>query len=109
MAGRVEKRRVSTRAIRVVAAAAWLGATLSAGVVCLSVAVLSTATFFGEPPTEEMWREGLLFSLAGAAVASAGPLGVWFTHRRRGWVYLAGVLGAVGVGGATYIWFGFAA
>lgn len=109
MADQVDERNLSTRAIRVVAAAAWLGITLWAAAVCLSIAVLSTATFFGQPPTERMWREGLLFSLSGAAAAAAGPVGVWFFHRRRGWIYVAGVLGAVGVGGATYIWFSFAA
>lgn len=103
MAASVLEKDVFTRIARVLLGALWLGATLWGAAVCLSIAVLNTATFFGEPPTKEMLREAVLFSLAGAIAAGAGPLGVWIFHRRRGWLFAGGAFAAVGIGYAAYI------
>lgn len=103
MVDRVIDRAIVMRAMRVVMAALWLGGTLWAAVVCLMIGVLDTATFFGEPPTDEMRREGTLFSLAGTVVAVGGPVGVWFLHRRRGWLYLAMALGIAAAGVGIYV------
>ena len=104
MAARSElDRSTLKRAGAVIGIAAWLGVTIAVATVCFSIALLSSATFFGEPPTDAMRREGLLFSLVGIAAAAAGPFGVWFFHRRPAWVYLGIALVVLGFGCALYI------
>lgn len=87
----------------VIGIAAWLGVAIAVATACFSIALLSSATFFGDPPTDAMRREGLLFSLVGIAAAAAGPFGVWFFHRHRAWVYLGIAVVILGFGCALYI------
>lgn len=103
MAERIVDRQALGRAVRFLVAAAWLGGTLCAAAVCFMIAFLDAATFFGGPPTDDVRREGILFSLVGVIVAASGPMGVWFFHRRRGWLVVAAVLVSVGIGCIAYI------
>ena len=103
MAERMTDRQVLGRAVRFLVAAAWLGGTLWAAAVCFMIAFLDASTFFGGPPTDDVRREGILFSLVGVVVAASGPLGVWFFHRRREWLVMAAVLISAGIGCIAYI------
>ena len=96
---RVGLKRVAT----VVGIAAWLGVTIGIATIFFSIAILSVATFFGEPPTAGMRQEGFLFALAGASAAAAGPFGVWVFQRRPAWVYLGIAMSILGLCCTAYI------
>jgi hypothetical protein len=93
--------------LAIVLSAAWLTLAAWASGVCLLIAALSVATFFGEPPTGEYVKEGVAWALAGGAAATAGPLGVWFFHRHRAWLWIALVAATLCVLYALYILFVF--
>ena len=99
-----ETRRTSSeppRWVPVVAILAWVGATTTGGWFFSMLALLSAATFFGEPPGSEDLRRTIGFAAAAVALVTAGPFGVWIVRRTRVWLVTSVIVIALAIAWAV--------
>lgn len=85
------------KALRLLGAVAWLGATQTFGILLFLVGGFGSSRLFGEDPSAQGLRSAAWYTLAAGTVMSLGPLVIWFRTRGRWWLGAAVLIVVVAI------------